>query len=563
MATLPRYQNLGVQYADLPKISTAAQQAQVQGFEVLNRSLDRMTSYFQSQAETEAKKQAKKYAVDNPLTTSQLEAALKDPSTLKIEGAGSIFQETYQAYAASQLSADLQLQAGTELKSIELDFEAGKIDASSAAQKMRDLLDGQSSVMNVVSPEVSIQHRAAIATLTKTSYNKVLEVQQKADFALESAKLELGLQNLPAQLEDIIRYNANSIDPETGKPVDLQKLMAVQLQPYAESIRKLGGDKSYFDKALKIVDEAKVGAITGLMQDRNFAPNSIDALKRMQKGDYGNLTPVYNSLDQANKDKIRTSILKGFSDEQTLRDINKKQTDADNKAKANTLNIELLRPNTSASRQREIVYTLLGMGEMTVEQADKHLNGEEGKGDVDLYLRLNDQIARNVLGSLGQLAMFKEKLSRAEYKSLGTALTSAQGSKALKMINLEAGIRENAFVSEDQKAKQKKLLELYEEELTKESIDSTGVSVYAAPTDAAAVAIKRYADAKIDEKRANAKTDATTQIKNAFDTKSIKKRGITLPNLPIDEIDFSSIKGLTVDEVAMFQKIRDDALKGK
>jgi hypothetical protein len=563
MATLPRYQNLGIQYADLPKISTAAQQAQVQGFEVLNRSLDRMTSYFQSQAETEAKKQAKKYAVDNPLTTSQLEAALKDPSTLKIEGAGSIFQETYQAYAASQLSTDLQLQAGTELKSIELDFEAGNIDASSAAQKMRDLLDGQSSVMNIVSPEASIQHRSAVATLAKTSYNKVLDLQQKADFAIEGAKLELGLQNLPSQIEDVIKYNAGSTDPETGKPVDLQKLMAIQLQPYAESIRKLGGDKSYFEKALKIVDEAKVGAVTGLMQDRNFAPNPIDAFKRMQKGDYGNLTPVYNSLDQASKDKVRSNVLKGFSEEQTLFDMNEKRVKAENKEKANTLNIELLRPNTSARRQREIVYTLVGMDEMTLEQADKHLNGDEGKGDVDLYLRLNDQIARNALGSLGQLSMFKDQLSRAEYKSLGTALTSAQGSKALKMINLEAGIRENAFVSEDQKAKQKKLLELYDEELTKENIDSTGVSVYAAPTDAATAAIKRYADAKIDEKREKVKTKAATQIENAFNTKSMKNRGITLPNLPIDEIDFGSIKGLTSDEVDLYRGMRDKALKGK
>ena len=331
MATLPRYQNLGVQYADLPKVSTAAQQAQAQGFDVLSRSLDRMTSYFQGQAETEAKKQAKKYAVDNPLTESQLEAALKDPSTLKIDGAGTIFQDTYQAYAASQLSADLQLQAGTELKSIELDFEAGRIDAASATQKMRDLMDGQSSVMNVISPDVSVQHRSAIATLAKTSYNKVLDAQQKSDFAVEGAKLELGLQNLPGQLEDVIKYNAGSVDPETGKPVDLQKLMAIQLQPYAESIRKLGGDKSYFEKALKIVDQAKVGALTGLMQDRNFSPNSIDALGRMQKGDYGNLTPVYNSLDQASKDKVRTNILKGLADEQSLLDINEKQVKAENK----------------------------------------------------------------------------------------------------------------------------------------------------------------------------------------------------------------------------------------
>ena len=563
MATLPRYQNLGIQYANLPRVSTAAQESKVQGFDALSRSLDRMTSYFQSQAETEAKKQAKKYAVENPLTTSQLEAALKDPSTLKIKGAGSIFQETYQAYAASQLSTDLQLQAGSELKSIELDFEAGNIDASSAAQKMRDLLDGQSSVMNIVSPEASIQHRSAVATLAKTSYNKVLDLQQKADFAIESAKLELGLQNLPSQIEDVIKYNAGSTDPETGKPVDLQKLMAIQLQPYAESIRKLGGDKSYFDKALKIIDEAKVGAVTGLMQDRDFAPNSIDALKRMQKGDYGKLTPVYNSLDQKNKDEVRANILKGFADEQTLFDINEKQVKADNKVKANALEIEMLRPNTSSRRQREIVFTLVGMDEMTLDQADKHLNGDEGKGDVDLYLRLNDQIGRNVLGSLGQLSMFKEQLSRAEYKSLGTALTSTQGRQAVKMINLEAGIRENAFVSEDQKAKQKKLLELYYEELAKETINSTGVSVYATPTDAATAAIKRYADTKIDDKREKAKSKAATQIENAFNTKSMKGRGITLPNLPIDEIDFGSIKGLTPGEVDLFRQMRDAALKDK
>jgi hypothetical protein len=556
MATLPRYQNLGVQYADLPKVSTAAQQAQAQGFDVLSRSLDRMTSYFQSQAETEAKKQAKKYAVDNPLTTSQLEAALKDPSTLKIEGAGSIFQETYQAYAASQLSADLQLQAATELRSVELDFEAGKIDASSAAQKMRDLLDGQSSVMNVVSPEASIQHRSAIATLAKTSYNKVLDLQQKADFAIEGAKLELGLQNLPSQLEDVIKYNAGSIDPETGKPVDVQKLMAIKIQPFAESIRKLGGDKSYFEKALKMVDQAKVGAVTGLMQDRNFAPNPIDAFKRMQKGDYGNLTPVYNSLDQANKDKVRANVLKGFADEQNLFDMNEKQVKAENKQKANTLNIELLRPGTPAKRQREIVYTLVGIDEMTLEQADKHLNGDEGKGDVGLFLQLNDQISRGVLSSLGNLAMYKDRLSRAEYKTLGTSLTSTQGSQAVKMINLEAGIQENAFVSEDQKAKKKDLLELYTEELNKTTVDANGVGVFVTPTDAAEKAIERYNKTKKDDKKSKAIDKARTQIANV-----LKDQKISMPSLPIESIDFSTIKGLDPDIAAELNKARDDAMK--
>ena len=556
MATLPRYQNLGVQYADLPKISTAAQDAQAKGFDTLSRSLDRMTSYFQSQAETEAKKQAKKYAVENPLTTSQLDAALKNPASLKIEGAGTIFQDTYQAYAATQLSADLQLQAGTEFKSIELDFESGRINSADASTKMRDLMDGQSAVMNAINPDAAIQHRSAVATLAKTSYNKVLDQQQKADFAIEGAKLDLALQNLPQQLEDVIRYNANSIDPETQKPVDVQKLIAIQLQPFAESIRKFGGDKAYFEKALKMVDDAKVGALTGLMQDREFSPNPIDALKRIQKGDYGNLTSIYNSLDQTSKDKVRTSVIKSLSDEQTLFDINEKAVKAENKIKATALELEIIRPNITPTRLRQAVYSLVAMNSMTLEQADKHLNGDEGKGNIDLFLRLNDEIARGALDGLGALATYKNSLSRAEYKALGTSLTSTQGQQSLKMINLEANIRENAFVSEDQKAKQKKLLELYYDELEKKTPNSSGVDVYVSPTSAAKAAIAAYADTKQDEKREKAKIRAIDQVTNALAAK-----GLAMPPLPIEDIDFRTLPGLTEGEAASIAKARDDALR--
>jgi len=559
MATIPRYQELGIQYGERPRTSTALQQARATGFDQLSRSLDRMTSYLQGELETQVKKEAIKYAVDNPITSQQLEAALQDPKALQIKGAGSVFQETYQAYAATQLSSEMQLQASAELKRIELAVENNQIDPMAATVQMQDLLDGQSALMRAVSPEYSVKHRAALATLAATSRNKIYDTQQKAYLAVEGAKLDLALETLPQELEDIIKYNAKSIDPETGKPVDVQKLMAIKLQPFADSITKMGGNKAYFEKALKEVSKAKVGALTGLMQDREFAPNSIEALKRIQKGDYGDLTSVYKSLEQKDKDQVRTNILKGFSDEQTLAEINAKQVKAENKTKANALNVELLRPNTSVRRQREIVYTLLGMDEMTVEQADKHLNGEEGKGDVNLYLQLNDQISRGVLSKLGNLAMYKDRLSRAEYKTLGTSLTSTQGTLAVKMINLEAGIQENAFiVTEDQQTKKKELLELYQEELNKTTVDSKGVGVFVTPTEAAQAAIDRYNKSKKDDKRTKAIDKATQQI-----AKVLGDKNLSMPKLPIESIDFSKIKGLSADEAAALKKARDDAMKVK
>jgi len=560
MATLPRYQNLGVQYADLPKISTAAQQAQAVGYDALSRSLDRMSSYLQSEAETEAKKQAKKYAVENPLTNEQVEQAMADPSALKVKGTGSIFQETYQAYAASQLSADLQLKASQELRGIEQKFTNNEIDVDGATQLIKDLMDGQSAMMNAISPEVSIQHRAAAATLAKTTYNKILDLKQKEIESMYKAEYSVALENLPARLESVIRQNASAVD-SNGKRINIEALLELEIKPFLGATRVFtdGSGSDIVKAAYKIKNEAKVGAVTGLMQDRNFAPNSIDALKRMQKGDYGNLTPVYNSLDQANKDKIRTSIIKGFADEESLRNINEKELKAANKAKANTLNIELLRPDTPAKRQREIVYTLVGMNEMTFEQADKHLNGEEGKGDVGLYLQLNEQISRGVLSSLGNLAMYKDRLSRAEYKTLGVSMTSTQGRMAEKMILLEAGIQENTFVTEDQAAKKKDLLELYTEELNKTTVDANGVGVFVTPTDAAEKAIERYNKSKKDEKRNKAIDKARAQVANVL--KKLKISMPNLPNLPIESIDFSKIEGLNVDEAAALNKARDDAMK--
>ena len=66
MADLPRYENLGAQYADLPRLSTALEQAQAQGYADIGGQLDRMTAFFNQQAFTEAQKAGLKFAIDFP-----------------------------------------------------------------------------------------------------------------------------------------------------------------------------------------------------------------------------------------------------------------------------------------------------------------------------------------------------------------------------------------------------------------------------------------------------------------------------------------------------------------
>lgn len=326
MADLPRYQTMGVQVADLPKISTAPQQVAAQGFSSLAQNLDRMLSYAEDAAVTEAKKAGAKYAVENPLTKSQIQEAIATPQKLKVKGGGSVFQQSYENTMASQLSSDLLLEADVELKDIENRFQMGLLSKDKAKERFTDLLDGQSALMVGVSPEFSVKHRAALAATASTSYKKILDIEMKTYMGIEKSKLEVSIQQLPGVIEDIIKYQTGSIDAETGQPIDVNQLINAKVNQFADSIKKLNGDNTFFVKALEIANQAKVSSVVSYMTDRTITKSPSKALDMLASGDAGPLSSIYKGLNSADRDKIETSVLKKFGDVERARQIDEART---------------------------------------------------------------------------------------------------------------------------------------------------------------------------------------------------------------------------------------------
>lgn len=336
MADLPRYQSLGVQVADLPKISTAPQQVASQGFSSLAQNLDRMLSYAEDAATTEAKKAGAKYAVENPLTKSQIQEAIASPQQLKVKGGGKVFQQAYENTMASQLSSDLLLDADVELKDIENRFQMGQLSKDKAQQRLNDLLDGQSALMVGVSPEFSVKHRAALAATASTSYKKILDIEFKTYQGIEKSKLEVSIQQLPSVIEDIIKYQADSIDPETGKTVDVNQLINAKVGQFADSIKKLNGDNTFFVKALEIANVAKINAVVSYMTDKTITKSPSQALEMITSGKVGNLSSIYAGLNSNDKDKIETEVLKKFGNVERARQIDEARTAKGNESYAIT-----------------------------------------------------------------------------------------------------------------------------------------------------------------------------------------------------------------------------------
>lgn len=535
MADLPRYQTMGVQVADLPKISTAPQQVMAQGFDNLSRNLDRMFSYAEEAATTQAKKEAMKYAVENPLTKDVVDRALKSGQSLNVEGGGRVFQETYQKAQGTMLSSELQLEGQRKLSNVAAMIDAGApVDLNQIQRDLKDMIDGYSTSVMALDPEQSIRLRAALTTTGNALYTKAAERAVKVQQEKYDAQLNQAVEQSKPLIETLISQKAGKIDPSTGKPYDIESILEIQRKPFLDSISVTGTSK-HLDAFNKVISQAKLGALEAKMIDPAFAPTAGIAMKKFMAGNFGELSGLYKNLDQASKDTLRDKMIKGFSDRQQAMDLDERaKTIADGQA-ARTLGLTLLDPNLPQAEREKTAKKLYALKAVSLTEAQALMSPLEGADNAVLYAGLIDQVNRGSLSSIGDATNYKGQLSRQQFSSLLAHMNSEQGKQATKLIQLEAGIRQNAFITEDQKAKEKLLLNFYTEELSKRVKNADGVDVLQTPVDAAKAAINAFGKDKVIQQSLSEQKAAQAAIEKVFEQKGMK-----MPNLPIDQIDFDN-----------------------
>lgn len=557
---LPRYQNMGVQYADLPRISTAPQQAVAQGLSQLNQNLDRMFAYAEDAATSQAKKEAMKYAVENPLTKDVVDNALKTGQGFEVAGAGRVFQETYQKAQGAMLSSELQLEGQRKLSNVAAMIDAGApVDLNKIQQDIKDMVDGYSTTVMAIDPEQSIRLRAALTTTGNALYTKAAERAVKIQQEQYDARLNQAVEQSNPLIETLISQKAGQIDPSTGKPYDIESLLEVQRKPFFDAI-KVTGTSKHLDAFNKVISQAKIGALEAKMIDPAFAPSAGIAMKKFMAGDFGELSGMYKGLDQASKDTLRDKMIKGFSDRQQAMDLDKRAKDIADAQAAKTVGLQLLDPNLSQDKRESAAKKLFVLGAVNVAQAQTLMSPLEGSDNAILYAGLVDQVNRGSLSSIGDAAQYKGQLSRQQFSSLLAHLNSEQGKQATNLIRLEAGIRQNAFITEDQKAKEKKLLNFYQLELGNKVKNADGVEVLQTPVEAAKAAIKAFGEDKIVQQSLATQNAARDAIQKVFEAK-----GMQMPNLPIDQIDFDnpSYSKLSDGERARLKQHKDKYMKSR
>ena len=557
MATsLPRFENMGAQFADLPRISTASQdaaiqqqQVRMQQFDQIGRAVDRMTAYFQEAAVTQAEKEGRKYAIENPLTKERVDIARQYNFELRVPGGGSVFQRAYQDTQAQLLSSELQLEGQKKISDIAASIKAGaNVDPEAMRLQLKDLVDGYAATVLTLDPKESIRLRSALTVAGNQVYKEANERRVKIEQEQLDARLNQAVTASAPLIETIIKQ-AGAIDPKTGKEIDIEALLDVQRKPLYDSIRVTGTSK-HIDAFNKIVGEAKVGALTSVATSPEFATSAGAAMAKVARGDFGSLSTVYKNLTESDKAVVRDRTLKSFSDSESARKIDQANVDNVNREKGNTLSIELLNPKTPAARRREIVQNLISINQMTFEQGEAALKPKSPTANPQLEVALYQQIRNGQITNIGQLSPYAGGLSANQYEQLGRAVVDIQYRTAVDFINLSAGITENMINPGQDKINQKAgFMQNFQRILSTQVKNDQGVMVYPDPATAARQAVNEYGN----DRAVREKEEARNAAKEAI-TKMLEAKKIPMPGVPIEQIDPSKIRGLSPTELEALKR---------
>jgi hypothetical protein len=557
MATLPRYQQMGIQYADLPRVSTAGIDAAAKSYDVLDQSLDRMIDFAFKRVATEAEKKAKDYAIQNPRTKQQIDDALASGQGTKIPGAGTIFQQTYDKVQAGLLSTELQLEANKAFAAVSATIESGQpFDMGVIQTQIKDMIDGYSSTIMALDADQGLRFKAATTVAGNSVYQTAAKRAANNYVAQQTANFDQALLDVGPVLQTVFE-TTDSVDPDTGTPIDTEQVIEVLRRPFADSV-EIFGDAKYLTGFNKKVREMKVNALVSVMSDRSKFTSAPDAIAAIDKGDFGAASPLYQGLSQEEKQKVSDDVLKSFANEYTASQRAKQLESNKNKEAWTTLSLEYLNPNTSSARKRQITSEGVRLNQITLQQAQDMLKPPGEKTDLNLYNSLYDKIQRGQITSFQDLIQYQSRLSDSDYKSLATAATNTQGKTALKNIRMFIGIRENQFVAEDKHAKEAALTSLYTEELGKQVPNSQGVLVYQTPTQAADAAIERFKTNKPIQDALAAQDRIKARIEKFY-----QDAGLAMPNVPIENIDLNTIKDRKLrEDIGSQQKSYRDSVRG-
>lgn len=355
-APLPRYRSPGILLADMPRLDFVNLRESYRSSAALTENLNALSTWAFGKAEKQAKDEGMQYGAENPVTLEQLR-----DGTGNVGKKGTIFGEAARKQQVEGIVTDLQLDAHSRINALKLRVDAGEVDTVAAVADMKDMIDGYSSAVSRIDPHASRQLRANIGTAA----NSALLEMQKAAITREKENRKIAVDNwIDVDVPELVRSAiaaGDTVDPTTGKIVTAQQRIDAIKPTLIGQLNGIGDDafaRQARTKFEKLVADHRISALAKVASDPAFARrpdgtfDPIGAVQRLDKGDFGAYTGMYNALPADEQAKVRTALRQAAADRFTAETHVRQEGKQRDELEVNRLVVEF--PTASPVRRREI-----------------------------------------------------------------------------------------------------------------------------------------------------------------------------------------------------------------
>jgi hypothetical protein len=330
MAELPKYRPLGVSIPSIPDVDfVSAGRAQGDVYRSIGKSLDKMVKYAYDKKVASTKREAAKYAFENPVTAEQIQDAISQGRDIEeiVGDPDTIFGAVTTATAAQQLTTELEIAANKKIAQYSAAIESGGLYSNEQITEMRrdltSMIDAHSEIISGVDVNQALKYNAAANTSASTVYKSALEMQLSVKRAAKVAASDEFLASVPDRLRDIL--TAKDVDVE--KAIGDMAILARQANDVVISTGDLAYAKSKSTEIQTMIRNVQVGVLT----DYVIGLPGAKQTSALRSGNMGALTPVYALLDSKEQAEFRSNVRTEIAARQTADD----QVEADNLKTAN------------------------------------------------------------------------------------------------------------------------------------------------------------------------------------------------------------------------------------
>jgi hypothetical protein len=517
MADLPRYQPTGRVFADVPQLDFANVRESFKASQSMTNALDKLSDFAYKQAAINVETEAEKFSVENPITLEQIkqaqESGISSNDLITASKGGAIFEKTLRKMQGEQLRAQLEVHGQSALSDIMGQVNTGKLtNMQEIKQKFESAITGYEKPLIGINPESAVRFKQSMATTAHSFYK---EAAKKLESDYRNDQQILSQVNFDNSIKATKSMIATITDPAL-----LDETKNLLFKRVYEQAREGGTDfaQQQANKFLTEFDAIKLNHFTEVATSPKYASDIVGAAQKIRAGDFGDATPLYNSLTEEDKKKVRQNSLLAWSDVINATKQQESYIQIQNKEKDNNDVIRLYELPDNSKDKRNLARDLFKRGAITQSTLDSVLNpksDDEAKGNPLDAAHAQADIIYGRITTEAQLNSLYPTLTRKQRADLIVTMSSKVVANVKARIRVAAGAAEDpmATIEPSTSARVQSITNIYDELRVQTNLDGT---LKYSPNDAASEAIKQFPKTEAFETNKASQKSAFSAMQKSF-----------------------------------------------